>query len=109
MDLDKKTQEKIQELQSLEQTLHPLMMQKQAFQIELNETDNALSEISKSDDDVFKIVGQIMIKASKDKITEDLEKKQKLVSLRLESIEKQESSLTEKAEKLREEVMKQIK
>ena len=109
MDIDKETQEKIQELQSLEQTLHPLMMQKQAFQMELNETDNALAEIAKSDDDVFKIIGQIMIKTSKNDIKEDLEKKQKLISLRLESIEKQESTLTEKAEKLREEVMKQIK
>ena len=109
MKMDKETQEKIQELQSLEQTLHPLMMQKQAFQMELNETENALSEINRSKDEVFKIIGQIMVKTSKEKVKEDLDKKQKIISLRLETIDKQESNLTEKATILREEVMKNIK
>jgi len=107
--IDKETQEKIQELQSLEQTLQSLIMQKQAFQFELNETDNALSEIEKSKDDVFKIIGQIMIKSSKDQIIEDLKNKQKLLKLRLDSIEKQEKTLSEQSEKIREEVMKKLK
>ena len=107
--IDKETQEKIQELQSLEQTLQSLIMQKQAFQFELNETDNALSEIEKSKDDVFKIIGQIMIKSSRDQIIEDLKNKQKLLKLRLDSIEKQEKTLSEQSEKIREEVMKKLK
>ena len=107
--IDKETQEKIQELQGLEQTLQQLIMQKQAFQFELNETESALSEIEKSKDDVFKIIGQIMIKSSKTQIEEDLKNKQKLLKLRLDSIEKQEKTLSEQSEKLREEVMKKLK
>ena len=109
MDLDKETQKKIQELQIYEQNLQSLIMQKQAFQMELTETENALSEISKTKEDVFKIVGQIMIKSDKQEIKKDLEKKQEIISLRLKSIEKQENEFTKELEKIREEVMKKIK
>ncbi|MEK6872803.1 MAG: prefoldin subunit [Nanoarchaeota archaeon] len=109
MNLDKETQEKIQELQSYEQTLHSLLIQKQAFQIELTETENAFLEIGKSKDDIFKLVGNIMVKAEKKKVEEELKRKKGLLSLRLKSIESQESSLINKAEELKKEVMKKIK
>lgn len=104
-----KDQNKIQEMQILEQTLQNLLLQKQAFQMELTETQSALKEIEKSGDDVFKIVGQLMIKAEKQKVKDELANKQKVISLRLKSFEKQEGILTEKAEKLREQFMKDMK
>ncbi len=106
---DKETQQKIQELQVLEQTSHSLLTQKQAFQIELSETENAISEIAKAEDDIFKIVANIMIKTDKKKTEEELKKKQKLLALRLKSIESQENDLTEKVEELRKQVMEKIK
>jgi len=108
-ELDKQTQEKIQELQSYEQTIHAMLMQKQAFQMELTETENALNEITKSKDDVFKLIGNIMIKSDKDKIEQELKKKQELLKLRLKSIESQEKDLSKQAEELKKEVMKKIK
>ena len=108
-ELDKETQEKIQQLQGHEQTLHALLMQKQAFQMELTETENALTEITKSKDDVFKLVGNIMIKSNKDKIEQELKKKKDLLTLRLKSIETQESDLSKDVEEFKAEVMKKIK
>ena len=109
MNIDKETQEKIQELQGYEQNLQSLMMQKQAFQMELSETENAFIEIEKSKDDVYKLVGNIMIKANKEDIEKELKQKQDLLALRLKSIEKQETDLTKELEELRAEVMKKIK
>lgn len=109
MELDKETQEKIQELQSYEQTLHSILMQKQAFQMELSETENAYTEISKSKDDVYRLVGSIMIKTSKDKLEKELKSKKDLLSLRLKSIEKQEEDLNKQVEEIKEDVMKKIK
>ena len=106
--MDQETQQKIQELQGMEQNLNNLVMQKQAFQMELTETENALSEISKSKDDVFKLVGNIMIKADKKKTEDDLTKKKDLLSLRLKSIDSEEKSLTDNAEALKKEVMAKI-
>lgn len=109
MNIDKETQEKIQELQAYEQNLHGMLLQKQAFQAELNESENALSEISKSKEDIFRLVGNIMIKTPKEKTEKELKQKIDILSLRLKSLEKQESQLTEQSEKLKEEVMKKIK
>ena len=71
MKFDEKTQKKIQQLQHYEQTLQSILMQKQAFQIEINEAQNALIEIKSSKDDVYKMVGQILIKADKEKVVKD--------------------------------------
>jgi prefoldin beta subunit len=107
--ITEETQQKIQEIQILEQNLQNLILQKQAFQIELNETENALSEISKSKDDIFKLVSNIMIKTDKEKLEKELKQKKELLSLRLTSIEKQETKLSEQVENLRKEIMKELK
>ena len=101
--------QKIQEIQFLEQNLQNLLLQKQAFQMELSETQSALKEIESSGDEVFKIIGQLMIKTDKAKMQKELENKDKLLSLRIKTIEKQETSLAEQLEKLREEIMKEMK
>ena len=96
---------KIQEMQILEQNLQNLLLQKQSFQMELSETTAALQEIEKADDEVFKIIGQLMIKKNKKEVKEDLENKKKLLSMRLKPIDNQEKTLSEKLEQLREELM----
>jgi prefoldin beta subunit len=102
------SQEKIQELQFIEQTLNNLIMQKNVFQMELSETESALNEIEKSGDEVFKVIGQLMIKTEKGKIKEDLANKRKLIELRLKNLEKQESSLSNKLEELRNQIMSEM-
>jgi len=102
---NKPEENKIQELQLLEQSLQNTLMQKQAFQMELSETQAALGELKNSGDEVFKIIGQLMIKSEKSKITDDLENKEKILNLRISTLEKQENSLTEKFEDLRKEIL----
>ena len=99
---------KIQEMQFLEQNFQNLILQKQAFQMELSETNSALKEIEKAGDEVFKIIGQLMIKTDKSSTKKELEDKKKMLDLRVKAIEKQESSLKEQLDKLREEVIKSV-
>jgi len=96
---------KIQEMQILEQSLQNILLQKQAFQMELSETKTALDSVKNSGDEVFKIIGQLMIKSKKEAILDDLSNKKKLLDLRLKNLEKQEDSLTKQLEDLREEVL----
>ena len=98
---------KFQEMQILEQNLQNILLQKQAFQMELIETQSALKEIEKSDGEVFKIIGQLMIKTEKNKVKEELENKNKLLELRTKNLEKQETILTGKLEEIREEIINQ--
>lgn len=107
--ISQETQEKIQQLQIFEQNLQNLLLQKQAFQFELSETENALGEIKKTKDDVYKLIGQVMLKASKAEIEKDLSQKKDILSLRVKAIERQESQLKEESEKIKQEVMKKIK
>jgi prefoldin beta subunit len=101
-------EQKIQEMQILEQKLQNSILQKQAFQMELAETNSALKEVEKSGDEVFKIIGQLMIRSEKGKIQEELLSKQKILELRIKTFEKQENSLTEQLDKLRDEITKSM-
>ena len=109
MDIDKETQKKIQELQILEHNLHSLMIQKQAFQLELNETLNASEEVNKTNDDVYKVTGSIMHKVDKVSVLKELEEKRNILELRLKAIEKQERLLELRAKELQEEAKKTLK
>ena len=100
-----KDNKKIQEMQILEQSLQNILLQKQAFQMELSETEMALTEIKNSGDDVFKIIGQLMIKTKKDSSVKELSDKKKIIELRLRNLEKQEESLSTQLEKLRKEIL----
>jgi len=59
---------KLQEMQIVEQNLQNIIIQKQAFQMELNEIDSASKELEKSKGEVYKIVGQLMISKEKSEI-----------------------------------------
>ena len=100
---------KIQEMQFLEQTLQNILYQKQAFQMEISETASALEEIGKSKEDVYKVIGQIMIKVSKEDVKKELKEKQKVLDMKLKSLEEQEKTFSEKANKLREEILGKLK
>jgi len=108
MDIKKEDEQKIQELQSLENSFQNILMQKQAFQVELNETSTALEEIGKTNDSVYRVLGQIMLKADKNSVKKELEEKKNLLNLRMKSIEKQELSLRETIERLRADIVDKI-
>ena len=92
--------EELQEMQILDQNLHNMLLQKQAFQMELSETNSAQREIEKSNE-VFKLVGELMIKTDKEKAKEELSTKERILSMRIKSIEKQEDTLAKRLEELR--------
>jgi len=90
----------IQEMQMLDQNLHNLLLQKQAFQMELSETQSAAKEIEKSGD-VFKLIGDLLIKKDSDSVKTELADKEKILDLRIKSIEKQEDEISKQLEELR--------
>ncbi len=92
-------------MQILEQNLQNLFFQKQSFQMELSETLSALKELDNSGDQVFKIIGQLMIKKDKKSVKEELENKKKMLELRLKSLEKQEGALELQAQNLRKQII----
>lgn len=102
-------QQKIQELQMMEQSFQQLMQQKNAFSMEGNETDYVIKELEKVEGEVSRIIGgQVIIKTTKEAILEDMENKKRLIDTRMKSIDEQEKEFSGKMEVIREEVMKAI-
>ena len=108
MTLSKEAQESIQRLQMMEQNMQALNVQKQQLQAQLFEIEGALKEITGSPS-VYKIVGGIMIGTEKDALQKELQGKKELLELRVQTLEKQEKQLKEKAKKMQEEVLASVK
>ncbi|MFH0831850.1 MAG: prefoldin subunit [archaeon] len=107
--IDQETARQIQELQILEQNLQNFLLQRQAFMLEKGETENALEESKKSSEDIYKIIGQIMLKSKKAAVEKELQHKKEIIELRVKSIEKQEELIKSQLEKKRDEVMKKLR
>ncbi len=97
-------EEKLPEAQFLEQNLQSIILQKQAFQMESAETKAAIKELEKAGDEVFKIIGQMMIKSDKAKMKEELENKEKLIDTRLKNLQEQEANIMKELGSMRKEV-----
>ncbi len=108
MSIKKETERKIQDLQVFEQNLQQILMQKQSIQLELSESENALNELKSSDGEAYRIIGGIMMKSDRKKLIAELEEKKKISELRINSIEKQEKLLDDRASSLRNEVKSEI-
>ena len=107
--LDEETQQKIQQLQMMEQSFQQLLMQKNAFSMESNETDLIIKEVEKTEGEVSQIIGnQVVIKSTKEGILKDMKKKKELIDTRMKTIDEQEKQFSEKIESIRNEVMKKI-
>jgi len=92
--------DKTQELQMLEHNIQNLLLQKQATEIELAEIEASITELKNAGDEVFKIIGQLMLKSDKKKIEKELLEKQKINKNRLETLQNQEKIYLERLEKL---------
>ena len=106
--MSEEAQENIGRLQMIEQQVQTMSMQKQQFQSQLFEIENALKEL-KTSKTAYKIVGNIMVLSDKDKLEKDLKQKKEIIDLRIDNIDKEEKKLKEKAKTLQEELLSKLK
>tara|TARA_Y100000310_G_scaffold325801_1_gene389849 strand:+ start:1199 stop:1522 length:324 start_codon:yes stop_codon:yes gene_type:complete len=99
----------IQKLQLLEQSMQNVLAQKNTFQTQLTELENALNEVTKSSTDPFKIVGGIMIESKKSTVIKDLKDKKEMLTLRVTTLEKQENKTREQIQSMQSDVVKSHK
>ncbi|HLC55834.1 MAG TPA: prefoldin subunit beta [Candidatus Nanoarchaeia archaeon] len=109
MEINDELKGKIEKIQLLEQRMQMFLAQKQSFQTQLLEVENALTELGKVNGEAYKIVGNVMVLMPKEEIEKDLNNKKEVVNIRIKSLEKQEDSIKDDVSKLQEEVMKEMK
>ena len=105
-------QEQLAKLQQTQQNLQMIMAQKQQLELEQLETEKALVELNKANDDdaVFKHAGTILIKSNKKDLIEELEEKKELAKTKASLLAKQEerlkTGLKEQETKIQEKIKK---
>ncbi len=108
MSVSKETQQKIQQLQLMEQSMQQFLIQRQNFQSQLAEIDSALKELKKSKE-AYKIIGNIMVLSDNEELEKELISKKETAELRVKTLEKQEQKLRERAEDMQKQVLSEIK
>ena len=93
--LPPQVQDRLLRLQQLQQTLQSVLAQKQQVEIELTESEQALSELQKMGDDavIYKAIGTLLVKTEKAKITAELNERKELLNTRATVLGKQEERL----------------
>lgn len=95
-----KSNQDIEKLQILEQSLQNNISQRVTFQENKAEIENALNEL-KDCEESYKIVGNLIIKSNKETQIEELDKQLNVLNSRITAIKKNEEALKEKIEKIR--------
>ena len=91
------------ELQTFQQQMQTVLIQKESLNIQNMEIDKALEELKKATtEDVYKAVGPILIKSTKKDLEKELTEKKETVDLRLKSLQKQEDRIKEKLKEVQE-------
>jgi prefoldin beta subunit len=103
-------QERLLRLQQLQQTLQSVLTQKQQLELELTETEQALSELEKMDDSatIYKSIGSLLVKAEKPKVTTELTERKELLNTRISVMGKQEERLRAQAKDLQARLQKDL-
>ena len=99
-----KSNQDIEKLQILEQSLQNNISQRVTFQENKAEIENALNEL-KDCEESYKIVGNLIVKANKEKQLEELNKQLQVINSRITALKNNEETLKDKIENLRKEVL----
>lgn len=104
-------QEDLVRLQQLQQTLQVVVTQKQQLELEMSETEKALSELEKITDSVpvYKSVGSILLKADRQGLLSDLKERKELINTRVTVLGKQEGRTRERLKELQDRLQQRLK
>ncbi|ADT83146.1 prefoldin subunit beta [Thermococcus barophilus] len=99
------------QLESYQQQLQLVIQQKQKVQVDLNDAKKALEEIEKVEENtpIYKTVGTLIVKTSKNKAVEELKEKIETLEVRLNALNRQEQKLNEKIKELTQKIQSMLR
>ena len=110
-DLPPQVQNQLRQLQQFQQQLEITVQQRLQIDVRLRETENALEELNKLEENapVYKSVGNLIIKADKEKLIKELQEEKETLEVRKKTLESQENKLKEKIEELQKKLQEALK
>jgi len=95
-------QQLVAQFQAYQQQLQMVSAQKEALNMQLLEAGKALEELAKpAKDDIYKVIGPVLVKVRREDARADLGSKKELILLRIKTLEKSESKLKERLTELK--------
>jgi prefoldin beta subunit len=85
----------LSQIQTQNQILQNIVLQKQTLELQKKELDNALEEVEKSKDDLFRAIGPVLVKMTKAELKKDLEETKEQFDVKIATFEKQEKKISE--------------
>lgn len=109
-ELPPQVQNQLAQLQQVQQQAQMLIGQKNQVSMMLKDTEMALKELEKLDEDsiIYKNVGEILIKANKNKTLEELTEKKDMLDLRLKTLSRQEERVQNRYKQLQEQIKQSL-
>lgn len=94
-ELPPQVQERLLRLQQLQRNLQAILAQKQQVELELTETEQALTELENLNENtvIYKSIGSLLVKAQKAKVETELKERKELLDTRVQVLGKQEERL----------------
>ncbi len=98
------------QLQQIQQQAQAIAVQKNQVEINLKETELALEEIEKVGPDavIYRTVGDLLVKTERDKTKESLVEKKDTLSLRLQTLARQEERAQKRFQQLQEQLKQAV-
>ncbi|MCS7119071.1 MAG: prefoldin subunit beta [Archaeoglobaceae archaeon] len=105
-ELPPQVQNLIAQLQQVQQQLQLVMTQRAQLEALLEETKQALDELQKADENtsIYKTVGGILVRESKDKVIKELTEKSESFDIRIKTLGRQEERLRERFAELQKKI-----
>lgn len=97
------------EFEKMEKQLEVILIQKNQLKLQLSETKNAEEELKHATGDVYKSVGSLVFKTTKEKAEKDLKEKKELIDVKLNALGKEEVKLREAIKELQASLQAQMK
>ena len=109
--LPPQVQQRLLRLQQLQQTLQGVLTQKQQLELELNEVEQALSELEKLTDAavIYRSIGSLLVKSKRTKVTTELNERKELLNMRINVLGKQEERLRTQVKDLQEKLQRDLR
>ncbi|QIB73292.1 prefoldin subunit beta [Halogeometricum borinquense] len=108
--LPPEAQEKLEELQDLQETAQKVAAQKQQAESTLTESETALDALEDIDEDtvMYREVGELLVETDYETAHEDLTDKVDSLEVRVEQLKKQEERVQEQFESLQSELQQML-
>jgi len=105
-ELPPQVQNQIAQLQQLQQQAQALLSQKSQIEMILRETESAVKELEASAEGavIYKSVGEVLFKADRDKLIEELKDKKDVLDLRMKTLAKQEERIQKRFTQLQDQL-----